>query len=324
MAKETGTLDLKALKIGHGDASTKATNYIEADSSGIKVHKQGDSNTYVQIVSGAINFVRSGVSAMKLWVDNQAAKVRIGVEAAGHAIFSPDGMEIFDYDSTLSTPAAVSIAKFGKSETRVGTSDGKHVDINSDGMVVKSNTTEIAKIGSSGFHFGKADAYSSNYFSVDSSGNGLFQGAKLTIRESPYDPAAGSCVIKPHYIKVQHIKKSSSNSISLYAASSDEKIGLYDENQQQWILYSLYFSGDPYTPENNTLYMSLPCKFNNHLFLANGTEIWDNTRGVTHLLTPTNSSNKRAEFTFEPDGKIYRRTSTNGGSSWTSWTSIAG
>lgn len=282
MAKETGTLDLKALKVGHGDASTKATNYIEADSSGIKVHKQGDSNTYVQIISGAINFVRSGVNAMKLWLDGTVSKIRVGDE------------------------------------------NGKSIVINSStGVAVMDGSDEIAGFGST-MHIGKLDS-EGKYFYIDSNGNGEFLGAKLEIAESPKDPGAGVCTIKPHYVKVENFPSGvSKHGISLYASSSDAKIGLYDEQQNQWILYSLYFSGDPGTPENNTLYMSLKCKFNNSMLLANGTEIWDNTSGITHLLTPTDSSNKKAEFTFEPSGKIYRRTSTNGGSSWSSWTSIAG
>lgn len=55
-----------------------------------------------------------------------------------------------------------------------------------------------------------------------------------------------------------------------------------------------------------------------------GSEIWETSSHVVHIRTSANSSNKRADFTFEPDGKIYRRTSTDGGSTWSAWSAIAG
>lgn len=271
MAKETGTLDLKALKIGHGDASTKATNYIEATASdGIKVHNSGDSSTYVQIVSGAIDFVRSGVSAMKLWAAAAVSKIRLGDEG------------------------------------------GKHITIDSSsGVAVKDGNDEIAGFGST-MHIGKVDTYG-KYFEIDSDGNGTFLGSKLQIIESPYDPGSAICTVKPYYIAVQN-KTSANHSISLYASNSDTKIGLYDEANSCWVLYADYFD----QPSGTYQRIYLPGR----IFLANGTEIWDNTGAVTHLLTPVNSSSKQAEFTFEPDGNIYRRTSTDSGSNWTGWQAI--
>lgn len=58
--------------------------------------------------------------------------------------------------------------------------------------------------------------------------------------------------------------------------------------------------------------------------LGYGSEIWDNSNRIVHIRTAANSSNKRADFTLEPDGKIYRRTSSDGGSTWSSWSAIAG
>ena len=58
--------------------------------------------------------------------------------------------------------------------------------------------------------------------------------------------------------------------------------------------------------------------------LQYGSEIWDNASRVVHIRTAANSSNKRADFSFEPDGKVYHRTSSDGGSTWSSWTVIAG
>ena len=276
MGKETGTLDLKALKIGHGDASTKATNYIEATASdGIKVHNAGDSSTYVQIVSGAIDFVRSGVSAMKLWLDSAVSKIRIG-------------------DDT-----------------------GKHIVINnSTGFSVMDGSDEVAAFGSA-MHVGKVN-YNSSYFEISSSGNATVRGTYLDLIPKGVNNPLYYARIAPHYVKViNHSSTVSDHSISLYAASANTRIGLFDETNNCWVLYSDYLSD----PSGTYQRVTIPA----HLFLANGTEIWDNASGgITHLLSPPISANKRAEFSFEPDGKIYRRTSTDGGSSWSSWTSIAG
>ncbi len=67
---------------------------------------------------------------------------------------------------------------------------------------------------------------------------------------------------------------------------------------------------------------ALAVEWSGHIVLANNTQLWDNTGAVTHLLTPANASNKQAEFTFEPDGNIYRRTSTDSGSNWSGWQAI--
>lgn len=275
MAKETGTLDLKALKIGHGDASTKATNYIEATASdGIKVHNAGDSNTYVQIVSGAINFVRSGVNAMKLWLDGAVSKIRVGDE------------------------------------------NGKSLMINSStGVAVMDGGDEIAGFGST-MHIGKV-GYDSPHFSIDENGYVNVNGAYIDLTPEGVSNPLYYARIAPHYVKViNKTATTNTHAISLYASSDSERIGLWDEMNGCWVLYADYLDA----PAGTYQRVTIPAR----LFLANGTQIWDNTSQVTHLLTPVNSSNKQAEFTFEPDGKIYRRTSTNGGTSWSSWALIAG
>ena len=62
--------------------------------------------------------------------------------------------------------------------------------------------------------------------------------------------------------------------------------------------------------------------------LPNGSQIWDNTNRIIHMQTP-DAGTAQAEFTFEPDGKIYnrKRTRSSAGASWgswSSWTAIAG
>lgn len=123
------------------EAKMTATNYITADpTDGIKVHNAGDSTTFVQIVSGAIDFVRSSVSAMKMWLDGTVAKVRVGIESAGHSIFSPDGMEVF-------TDATTSVAKFG-SEARIGEENTSHIKLDTTGVGIHSPTGAlVSKFG---------------------------------------------------------------------------------------------------------------------------------------------------------------------------------
>lgn len=123
------------------DAKKTATNYITADpTNGIKVHNAGDSTTFVQIVSGTIDFVRSSVSAMKMWLDGTVAKVRVGIESAGHSIFSPDGMEVF-------TDATTSVAKFG-SEARIGEENTSHIKLDTTGVGIHSPTGAlVSKFG---------------------------------------------------------------------------------------------------------------------------------------------------------------------------------
>ena len=277
MATQTGSYDFKAIKVGHDDAATKATGYItEITNDGINVHEAGDSNTYVKVKSGLIEMVRSSVSMLKMWVESNVTKLRLG------------------------------------------DASGKHILVDSSaGVAIMDNTVEVAGFGST-LHIGKV-ANDSRYFAIDSNGNGTFHGSKLDIFDYPYDPGteASKGTIRHHYVKVANNDNNQSlHAISLYASSDSERIGLWDEQNGCWVLYANYLDD----PGGTYQRIYLPGR----IFLANGTQIWDNTSQVTHLLTPVNSSNKQAEFTFEPDGKIYRRTSTNGGSSWSGWASIAG
>lgn len=202
---------------------------------------------------------------------------------------------------------------------RLGDPSGKHIAIDSSsGVAVMDGSDEVAGFGST-VHIGKV-ANSSRYLSIDSSGNGAFHGAKLDIFDYPHDVATDTTkgTIRHHYVKVANLDQNGNNyhAVSLYASSDSSNIGIWDEVNSCWVIYANYQDA----PSGTYQRIYLPGR----IFLANGTQIWDNTSQVTHLLTPVNSSNKQAEFTFEPDGKIYHRTSTNGGTSWSSWTSIAG
>ena len=146
MPTETGTIDLKAQKAGHDDAAKTATNYITADpTDGIKVHDSGDVTTFVQIASGVIDFVRSGVSAMKMWVDNSVAKVRVGLETAGHSVFSPEGMEVF-------ADADTSVASFGAEGYRVGDESALHQVGDGTSLSFRNGSETVAYVSTDKFY----------------------------------------------------------------------------------------------------------------------------------------------------------------------------
>jgi len=113
MAKASGTIDMKSLKEGHDDASTKATAYITAiDQNGIKVHAENNPN---------LNYTK----------------------------INAEGMEVHQNVSGTDTI----VASFGSSGSRIGrNANGKsRTEIGSSGMQIiqKANNTDtqIANLG---------------------------------------------------------------------------------------------------------------------------------------------------------------------------------
>jgi len=99
-------------------AAKTATNYITKQGSGDTwIHAEGmgpdSSNNPTSTTRGwrigdALDLFRGTVSMFKAWVDGTVAKVRVGVESAGHAIFTPNGMQVYkagnlkaDYADTI-------------------------------------------------------------------------------------------------------------------------------------------------------------------------------------------------------------------------------
>lgn len=129
-------------------ASRTATRYLaKADQTGVMVHPEGDETTGWKI-SSAIELLESGTSYIKLWLESSAAKLRLGLASAGHAIFSPSGMEVFTDESN-------SVAEFG-STTRIGLENSGHVELESTGMEVFTNaSTSVAKFAANLIEIGK-------------------------------------------------------------------------------------------------------------------------------------------------------------------------
>lgn len=139
MNSAIATAKSTAISTAATDATTKAnnaaktaTNYLTTitGTSGISVHDAGDTSNYVNITSGVIDLVTGGISRLKAWVDNTVAKVRVGIESAGHAIFSPSGMEVF-------TDATTSVASFG-STARIGQAAKGRVEVTDSAITMYS------------------------------------------------------------------------------------------------------------------------------------------------------------------------------------------
>lgn len=132
----TGDSGSTARAKAQSDAAAKtATNYITATASeGIKVHNASNTTTYVQILNDAIDFVHNSASAMKLWLDNSIAKIRVGLEAAGHAIFSATGMDVYISSSSK-------VASIGETST-IGADDNVQLKIAPGAMSLENELDE--------------------------------------------------------------------------------------------------------------------------------------------------------------------------------------
>ena len=114
--------DIETLK-----AAKTATNYItDVTNDGVwvtpsdakPVNGQAANTTSGWHISDAIELFRNGVSYLKAWIDNTKAKIRIGLESAGHTIFNENGMDVYNGSSK--------VASFGR-EVQIGKDDDSHL-----------------------------------------------------------------------------------------------------------------------------------------------------------------------------------------------------
>lgn len=109
------------------NAGTTGDAWIHSEGHGPDSSGNATSNTYGWRIGSVFELVRAGLSYLKMWVDsNLVARVRVGLESAGHSEFSPEGMEVF-------TDSSTSVAQFGET-SRIGLMDGMHAEISSYGM----------------------------------------------------------------------------------------------------------------------------------------------------------------------------------------------
>ena len=141
MADEIGELDLTA----QASAAQTATNYItNVSNDGIWVHPNGNgpsSSTHQAVstttgwhISDVLEYFKTGASWIKLWVESSVAKLRLGLENGGHAIFDSSGMEVIRNNN--------SIAKFGQIG-RIGIATDGHAEVSKNGYSYNQGTTSV-------------------------------------------------------------------------------------------------------------------------------------------------------------------------------------
>ena len=104
---ETGTIDLKSQKAGHDDAATKATNYIAADSTGIRIANANPSTamTYQHQTATETEFVVDGTSMAEFG----GSGARIGASDGLHQVLTGESTSFMYGDDAV---AYVSTDKF--------------------------------------------------------------------------------------------------------------------------------------------------------------------------------------------------------------------
>lgn len=118
------------------DASKVATSYLVDLADGVMVHPAGDATTGWSIRS-AIELLKSGTSYLKAWLDGASAKVRVGLEAAGHATVTPDGLDVCGSDGSTV------VAQLTSALARVGAAASRHIDITSSGVSLYQNASTL-------------------------------------------------------------------------------------------------------------------------------------------------------------------------------------
>ena len=110
MPKETGTIDLKAQKAARDDAAKYATDYItEISGDGIwvtpedakPVDGQATSATTGWHISDALELVKAGVKAFRVWLDNGMAKLRLGEGDRSHLDLDYHSMQMVDRNGNV-------------------------------------------------------------------------------------------------------------------------------------------------------------------------------------------------------------------------------
>ena len=103
------------------------TAYVtDTSDDGIMVHPVNDQNTGWSI-GNSIQLLKNSISYIKLWLENNIAKIRIGEENKGHIIIDNDSVDVMNNNTCL--------ASFGVTST-IGQTDGAHIEQNSSGLQV--------------------------------------------------------------------------------------------------------------------------------------------------------------------------------------------
>lgn len=152
------------------NAAKTATNYIVADSSGIKIANASPSSatTYLQLASNFLDFIRGGVSMLKAWLDGSTAKVRVGAESGFNTLTDGEGIKLRD-GTTVLGQFATSLIELGKNNTSAVISF-----CNGKGKI-GYETDRYGTVTLKGTEYGGAEIASETcYVQADNSGVGIY------------------------------------------------------------------------------------------------------------------------------------------------------
>lgn len=107
-------------------AATTATSFIavETNNHGIYVHPENDMSTGWKI-GDAIELFKGGLSYIKLWIENNIPKIRIGKSDQGHVLLDNNSVDIKNNNDVIAT--------FGET-TIIGKENEAHLQIGSTGI----------------------------------------------------------------------------------------------------------------------------------------------------------------------------------------------
>ena len=146
MPTETGTIDLKAQKAGHDDAAKTATNYIGADSMGIRIANANPdtATTYQHQTATETEFVVGGVV-----VGSFGAKARIGKAGKSRVYIDSKVFAQFDDANQLMMYSHDGAIELGRRQTFVVDGTGFRVygakGVESDYVSAKVGSTTTSK-----------------------------------------------------------------------------------------------------------------------------------------------------------------------------------
>lgn len=124
--------------------------YITELEDGIMVHPEDDATTGWSI-RAALELLKSGVSYIKAWLDNDVAKVRIGAEDSGHIVLDSDGMDFRDGATSVARLARITggaILRLGEAWLTSGKTADVRAYVDSDSW---ANCAIQASHGQSGY-----------------------------------------------------------------------------------------------------------------------------------------------------------------------------
>ena len=332
---EVNVYNPEAIASGIADAEKTATSYLSTvDQTGLMVHPSSDSTSGWKI-SSAIELLKSGISYIKMWLEGspEVANLRLGLEDGNNLLIDQSSFSLRNGSEklmSLTQSTRDTSANFkafdpngtnpsGNDVTSMSMSPGFTTSVNGNLRTYSSHAyIDVCQensycTGGSKLEFFLRDQLNHGIeFDIDSSSKPISSVKSGAYRD--FDTTQSMCLagwissdtvfLHPSldvYTGGQRIINTLENGNAKYSGNASE-IGILDGLGNFSSKLSVDWSGK--------------------VLLANNTQLWDNTGAVTHLLTPVNASNKQAEFTFEPDGNIYRRTSTDSGSNWTGWQAI--